>query len=623
MKIRSYCSFIILLFSILILGACQQEEQFEELQLNQKEIDVQEVDRFFKKYSNEDKLRLIEKLFNDSHKNQSQLDNWLQKNVIDNYSHFKFRQSEALKAALLSVDQTHNSELSAQFAFQIYSDKRGVILAIKPSACAVLVYHYDLKQEKDSVQKYLHLLGQHLKYDPDSWLRVSYLINKASLASKASRNLDALMSYMEALKYTSPKELNNLRIIHLNLALLYLKFDATEKARYHIRKARSFGVNSFPLDLLNILGRVLSKTKEFQLADEPFERALAVADQKGIPILKAQTLANFANHRRREKRFSEALHLMEESDSICRALGIEVGVLINQINRAELFLDQGNFEVLATTLDALGPKILALAEPSYILDYYRMRYKLYDAIGNEEQANWFYRKYKALHDEKIGDRSRSLLSEWELAQVEVEQEKDKLQLDVALSTQKYTKLIFSFAFAILLFGASIVFIFYLRRSNQRRLAQQQIQQRLAFDLELKSKELLTESLKNISIQQLKQDINSSLGEVLQQIPKSHHEKFEEINRLLKTATSNNFLNEFETRFNSVHEEFYVKLRVLTPELTPHELKICALLRLNISSKEMASLTNRTLGTIDNTRSSIRKKLNLDDSVNLQDYILSL
>ena len=140
------------------------------------------------------------------------------------------------------------------------------------------------------------------------------------------------------------------------------------------------------------------------------------------------------NHRR-EKRFSEALHLMEESDSICRALGIEVGVLINQINRAELFLDQGNFEVLATTLDALGPKILALAEPSYILDYYRMRYKLYDAIGNEEQANWFYRKYKALHDEKIGDRSRSLLSEWELAQVEVEQEKDKLQLDVALSTQ--------------------------------------------------------------------------------------------------------------------------------------------------------------------------------------------
>jgi DNA-binding CsgD family transcriptional regulator len=48
-----------------------------------------------------------------------------------------------------------------------------------------------------------------------------------------------------------------------------------------------------------------------------------------------------------------------------------------------------------------------------------------------------------------------------------------------------------------------------------------------------------------------------------------------------------------------------------------------LMRLQISTKEIASLTNRTIGTIDNTRSQIRKKLKLEDSDNLQEYLTSI
>ena len=83
------------------------------------------------------------------------------------------------------------------------------------------------------------------------------------------------------------------------------------------------------------------------------------------------------------------------------------------------------------------------------------------------------------------------------------------------------------------------------------------------------------------------------------------------------------MEEFETRFIGVYEDFYTKLKQLAPDLSPHEIRICALMRLNISSKEMAVLTNRTQGTIDNTRSVIRKKLHLDEHVNLQEYILAI
>ena len=163
----------------------------------------------------------------------------------------------------------------------------------------------------------------------------------------------------------------------------------------------------------------------------------------------------------------------------------------------------------------------------------------------------------------------------------------------------------------------------MRRSNQRRLAQQQIQQRLAFDLELKSKEQLLDSLKNISIENTKKQIKEDLQAVLNQLPQVHKEKFSEFKRSLNASNSSGFLDEFEARFTGVYEDFFTKIKSIAPDLTPQEIKICALMRLNISTKEMATLTNRTVGTIDNTRSNIRKKLNLDDSTNLQQFLFDL
>jgi DNA-binding NarL/FixJ family response regulator len=47
------------------------------------------------------------------------------------------------------------------------------------------------------------------------------------------------------------------------------------------------------------------------------------------------------------------------------------------------------------------------------------------------------------------------------------------------------------------------------------------------------------------------------------------------------------------------------------------------MRLNISTKEIAMLTNRTIGTVDNTRSAIRKKLKLEEETNLQEFLLNI
>jgi FixJ family two-component response regulator len=79
---------------------------------------------------------------------------------------------------------------------------------------------------------------------------------------------------------------------------------------------------------------------------------------------------------------------------------------------------------------------------------------------------------------------------------------------------------------------------------------------------------------------------------------------------------------FETHFENVHEEFLKRLKDKFPELSPRELKLCAYLKLNISSKEISSLMNISTRGVEISRYRLRKKLNLDRNSNLTDFIMS-
>jgi DNA-binding CsgD family transcriptional regulator len=80
---------------------------------------------------------------------------------------------------------------------------------------------------------------------------------------------------------------------------------------------------------------------------------------------------------------------------------------------------------------------------------------------------------------------------------------------------------------------------------------------------------------------------------------------------------------FETNFENVHEDFLKRIKLLHPDITPKELKLVAYLRMNMSSKEIATLLNITTRGVEIGRYRLRQKFNLDRSKNLTDYILSI
>ena len=82
-------------------------------------------------------------------------------------------------------------------------------------------------------------------------------------------------------------------------------------------------------------------------------------------------------------------------------------------------------------------------------------------------------------------------------------------------------------------------------------------------------------------------------------------------------------NLFESSFNEAHESFFKKLKANHPDLVPNDLKLCAYLHMNMSSKEMASLLNISLRGVEIRRYRLRKKLDMPHDKNLTEFLMEL
>lgn len=141
----------------------------------------------------------------------------------------------------------------------------------------------------------------------------------------------------------------------------------------------------------------------------------------------------------------------------------------------------------------------------------------------------------------------------------------------------------------------------------------------------KNKELANATLhliqKNKTLTYLKDDLSN----LTKSIPSDKPEK-QSINNLLKKINKDlrneNGWELFNNYFDEVHQDFIERLRQNYSDLSPKELRLCAYLRMNISTKEIAPLMNISVRGVEISRYRLRKKLKLDYNTNLTDFIIS-
>ncbi|GAB1418046.1 hypothetical protein MASR2M12_08110 [Bacteroidales bacterium] len=120
-------------------------------------------------------------------------------------------------------------------------------------------------------------------------------------------------------------------------------------------------------------------------------------------------------------------------------------------------------------------------------------------------------------------------------------------------------------------------------------------------------------LANISIRLVQNSqLNEKLMKDVQQLKESDDPKARKlaanIEKNYRLAMNKSLWFEFEKRFNEVHINFYNKLSNIYRDLTPNERKLCAFLKMGLSTKEIAAITFQNAKSIDMARYRLRKKL---------------
>jgi tetratricopeptide (TPR) repeat protein len=155
--------------------------------------------------------------------------------------------------------------------------------------------------------------------------------------------------------------------------------------------------------------------------------------------------------------------------------------------------------------------------------------------------------------------------------------------------------------------------------ENKELAERQLQ----YDLEFRHKELLTYTLNLAQKNTIMQNVREEINELLPLTDKTNKGK---ISKLLKeidhSIESEKDWEQFRMYFEKVHSSFFEKLKRQHPDLSQGDLKLCALISLNLSMKEMAELMGISPESVKMARHRLRKRLNLATENNLTEFVSS-
>tara|TARA_A200000159_G_C7232411_1_gene300847 strand:+ start:122 stop:796 length:675 start_codon:yes stop_codon:yes gene_type:complete len=187
---------------------------------------------------------------------------------------------------------------------------------------------------------------------------------------------------------------------------------------------------------------------------------------------------------------------------------------------------------------------------------------------------------------------------------------------------------------LLIFIKKIYDVYYEREriklinSNQRKLKINELatqrklvefkNEKLQNDIENKNREIAIATMSRLKR-------NEFLNKVIDEL--NTIESHPKINRLIKTIKKNLKGNEdwefFEKAFNNADKDFLKKIKEAHPTLTHNDLRLCAFLRLNLLSKEIAPLLNISVRSVEIKRYRLRKKMNLSRDETILDHIVNL
>lgn len=416
------------------------------------------------------------------------------------------------------------------------------------------------------------------------------------------------------------------------------------KAEDNFKKALFFNLKTSDLigkgNILINFGKVKEQQDSLDIAMNYFTEAHTLFVQNGGLRGIAASLFLISKIQTEWEEYKKAIAGLLEAEEIYLKLDEKYGLtfVYNQISKTyRLFQNYDEALEYATKANALAKQIKS--KPLLAESYLQLS-EICDVMGQFEKSLVNFKAYETLNKELVSWENNRKLSILENQAKLISQEKNIKILNQENRVKKLLIYLTIICIIILIVVASVIIrIQNLKNKNLNQKKElleeknkifkvenqlhEQNKKILENDLELKNKELASKALALLQLNEALQDVSMKVREFRAGKTETDKNAINAIIQEIKRATHNNIWDEFDLAFNNVHNSFYDKLLECCPTLTSNEIKIAALLKLNLTTKEIAAISIKSESAVKTARHRIRHKLKLEQNENLISFLIKL
>ncbi len=370
--------------------------------------------------------------------------------------------------------------------------------------------------------------------------------------------------------------------------------------------------------VLNYLADSKIKLQQYESAEKDLEDAMALSRKLEYNANIARVYFNMGLLEFKREDYPEAISHFKSSLEVWKTIGSPYNEATSLYYMAQAYEKEGDFANALSYVDASLAIGDQLGDPEILGKVYLTKANILEGLKNYDGALAYFKMNKAISD-SIFTLNRTKATE-ELKTIYETEKKEQqivlLEQEAKVSNLQKLLLGGGLGLSVLVFG----FGFYgIRQKLKRNKAEKA---KLDAELAFKKKELTTHALhlakKNEVLEGLKLQAEELKKE--EASTKGYQQLIRTINFDLQDDT--NWKN-FSHYFEQVHKDFNKNVKARFPEITSNELRLLALMKMNLSSKEIANILNISQEGIKKARYRLRKKLNIATEDSLQDLVLSL
>ena len=401
--------------------------------------------------------------------------------------------------------------------------------------------------------------------------------------------------------------------------LFYVQKNIDKAAEYYAKSLELSRIMDNDIGIargLNNLAIISSEKKDYRNVKKYLFEARKINAKSGMRLWEGINNLNLGAIYRDLEVYDSSIIYYLQAETIFKELHHNPLIVSNTIGISKYYLDiRQPKESVRSALEAFS-----LAEENDLIivkdQAANWLYELFSKIGDKEKAFEYGLIHFRLKDSLDKENNATKLSQLELL-YELDKLNQQKQIEEHRKETRYIMALIS-----LFFIAVLIVILLLARQKLKEKNDLIAKKQLEAELEIKDKELTL----NVMSLLKKNEVLTSIGDKLMEVhtgavKDETKTAIVQIAKDIQRTTEDEIWEEFELRFSQVHSDFYEKLLEKFPNLTPSEQKLCAFLRLNMTTKEVAELTGQSISTLETARYRLRKKLNISNAqVNLISFL---